>query len=199
MAIEFLPNCYARAQSNGSIVLGNPHPPGEGPDEEEIFTAVPASTSHIAFKSGYGRYLSVDTKKYITGLSEAVGEPEMFLPVFEDDNLALSAFNDLFISPLEGESIRLIGATSSTAGPSEILTIRLNHDPLELERNSQSQSKSSGNNGQIYAEELGYTQKHNALGDKSLAQQLKKARRQGDLHEALLDSRVKKKSDKYCK
>lgn len=114
---------------NGSIVLGNPHPPGEGPDEEEIFTAICASTNHVAFKSGYGRYLSVDKRKRVVGLAEAIGETELFVPVFEDDNLALCAHNDMFLAFQDSEEPRPITASSSTAGPTEMLTIRINYDP----------------------------------------------------------------------
>lgn len=129
VCIEFLPGCYARALSNGTVILGQIHPPGEGPDEEEIFTVVCPTTDRFALKSGYGRYLSVDTRNRLMGLSEAIGEQELLLPVFEDGKLAISAHNDCFLSPDEETDSQLILARAKKAGPNEMLNIRINHDP----------------------------------------------------------------------
>lgn len=134
MAIElFLSGCYARAMSNGTIVMGNPHPPGEGPDEEEIFTAIGASTNQVAFKSGYGRYLGIDPRtRRLMGISEAIGEQEIFLPAFEEGKMALSASNECFLSPEQdtGSDNPQILAKSMTAGPYEMVTIRTNSECL---------------------------------------------------------------------
>jgi len=130
ITIEFLPSCYAKALSNGRIVLGQPHPPGDGPDEEEIFTAISAGPNLVAIKSGYGRYLTVNNKNRLMGTSEAVGEREKFVPVFEDDKMALCAHNNCFISPEDSGDDRRLIAQSETVGPDEICTIRLSHDPL---------------------------------------------------------------------
>lgn len=181
--------------------MGNPHPPGEGPDEEEIFTAMCASTNQIALKTGFGRYLSVDSKKRLVGLSEAIGDQETFLPVFEDDKLALCAYNDCFLSPEDTEDVRPIVACSSSVGPLEMLSIRINHDPSSMD--SRESAKTSANDilADHYQEELGYIKKNRDLGSHKAQElrQLKKARLEGELNEALLNSRVKKKSDKYCK
>lgn len=185
-------------------MLGNPHPPGEPPDEEEIFTAVCAATNQIAFRSGFGRYLSVDTKKRLMGLSEAIGEQESFLPVFQDNKLALSAYNDCFISAPDEESETLqIMAKAERAGPYEMLNIRVNHDPLKFD-GKEKDPISSEDKGTLYETELGYLKKYQSHGLKNISlhedkKLLKKARVEGELHEALLDKRVKSKSDKYCK
>lgn len=185
VAIEFLPGCYAKAMSNGTIVMGNPHPPGEGPDEEEIFTAVAAGTNLVAFKSGFGRYIGIDARKRLMGISEAIGDQEMFLPVVEEDKLALSAHNDCFLSPdQESTDNPQIMAKAMTAGPNEMLNIRVNNDPSVF---TQKQKQSSESHNKV--DTLGFKE------DKIL----KKARMEGRLHETLLDMRVKKKSDKYCK
>jgi protein FRG1 len=133
VVIEFSPGCYAKALSNGRIVLGNPHPSGEAPCEEEIFTAVPAGTNLIAFKSGFDRYLSIDSLKRFVGISEAIGEAEKFVPVYEDGKAALcSVFNDCFLSVDENSQCHQIIAKSLKAGPSEMLNIRVNSDHLML-------------------------------------------------------------------
>lgn len=56
---------------------------GDGPEPEEIFTALAINERHIALKSGYGRYLKVEKDGIITGRSEAVGGLEQFEPVFQ--------------------------------------------------------------------------------------------------------------------
>lgn len=186
VAIEFLPGCYAKAMSNGTIVMGNPHPPGEGPDEEEIFTAIAASTNQVAFKTGFGRYLGIDSRKRLMGISEAIGEQEIFLPVFEEGKLALSAFNDCFLSPdqeLSTADNPQIMAKAMTAGLNEMLTVRINNDPDTFNNNNKHKPTES------------FSADHSFKEDKIL----KKARIEGKLHETLLDMRVKQKSDKYCK
>lgn len=208
VCIEFIPGCYARALSNGSIVLGNLHPPGETPDEEEIFTAIAASTNQIAIKSGFGRYLSIDSRKHLVGLSEAIGEPETFLPVFEDSKLALcSSFNDCFLSPDEEveESQPPIVAKATKVGPYEILNIRINNDPMKYHSKKDSNTEEEEDLGQIYEEELNFLKKYQSHGDKKMKikeedkEILKIAKKEGSMYETLLDKRVKLSSDKYCK
>ena len=56
----------------------------DGPDEAEIFTLVQLSENKIALKSGYGRYLGVNSAGEVIGKSEAVALREQWEPVFED-------------------------------------------------------------------------------------------------------------------
>lgn len=136
VAIEFIPGCYAKSLSNGRIVLGQLHPPGEGPDEEEIFTAIGGRVNQVSFKSGFDRYLAVDSKKRLMGLSEAIGELESFLPVFEENKTALCASNDCFLSVNEDSNIQQIVARSTKAGPNEMVTIRVRDDPQRRKKSS---------------------------------------------------------------
>ena len=57
---------------------------GEGPDPSEILTAVPVDDNKVAFKSGYDKYLSVDSKGRVTGRSDAIGSKEQWEAVFQD-------------------------------------------------------------------------------------------------------------------
>lgn len=125
VAIEFLPNYYARAMSNGNVVLGDTHPPGEGPDEEEIFTVISLGAGKIALKSGYGRYLDMDKRYQLVGLSEVVSEQQTFLVIFEDDSPALRAFGGCFLSLHDEENSRYIVGSDERMD----LAIRVNHDP----------------------------------------------------------------------
>lgn len=200
VCLEFIPGCYAHALGNGKVVLGKPHAPGDGPDEEEIFTAICAGTNHIALKSGFGRYLSVDGKKRLMGLSEAIGELETFLPVFEDGKMALCAHNECFLAPNPDTEPPLIVAKSQKAGPSEIINIRINNDPLMFSKQKDRGQGQFDDVGKILETELSHLKKtsRNVSVDEE-KRRLKKARVDGQLYEALLDTRVKHKSDKYCK
>lgn len=130
VAIEFVTGCYAKALDNGRIVLGDPHPPGEPPDEEEIFTSICSSTSHVSLKSGFGRYLNVDSRQRLMGLSEVIGDKETFLPVFEDNKTAICAYNDLFIGP-DSDQPQIV-AKAGSVGPEQMLTIRVCNDPSKF-------------------------------------------------------------------
>lgn len=87
VAIEFGKRTYIKSLDNGLFTLGAPHDEGDGPAPEEIFTAIAINERHIAFKSGYGRYLKVEKDGIITGRSEAVGGLEQFEPVFQVESL----------------------------------------------------------------------------------------------------------------
>ena len=48
---------------------------------------VTLSDTKLAIKSGYGRYLGVDTSGEVVGKAEAVGPREQWEPVFEEVGL----------------------------------------------------------------------------------------------------------------
>ncbi|CAG2117301.1 unnamed protein product, partial [Medioppia subpectinata] len=83
IAVEMSPYQYIRALDNGLFILGAAHSPGESPDPEEILTAIRFSNTQIALKSGYNKYLSIDSKSRLVGRSEAIGSREQFEPVFQ--------------------------------------------------------------------------------------------------------------------
>lgn len=83
VAIEFGKNAYIKSLDDGTFTLGAPHDDGDGPAPEEILTALQINDRHLAFKSGYGKYLKVEKDGVITGRSEAVGGMEQFEPIFQ--------------------------------------------------------------------------------------------------------------------
>ena len=198
VAIEFIPGCYAKALSNGKIVLGDPHPPGDGPDEEEIFTAIASGTTQVAFKSGFGRYLTIDTRNRLMGLAEAVGGLESFMPVLEEGKLALCSSNDCFLSPDASGEPQQIVARATTVSASEMINIRISTDPQMFSRHKDKSVKSE-DLGAVYEAGLGFLKKTKMSLDEEERKRLKKARADGQLREALLDARVKRKSDQFCK
>lgn len=103
VAIQFGNRTYIKSLDNGTFTLGPPHDEGkpflytnwwwnsnillvntgDGPDPEEIFTALRINDEHVAFKSGYGKYLKVEKDGVITGRSDAISALQQFEPVFE--------------------------------------------------------------------------------------------------------------------
>ena len=57
---------------------------GDEPDPAEVFTVVRVSENRVAFKSGYNRYVSVNSAGELVGRMEAIGPRETWEPVFED-------------------------------------------------------------------------------------------------------------------
>lgn len=198
VAIEFGNHVYMKALDNGLFTLGVPHNEGEGPSPEEILTAFPISETKIALKSGYGKYLGVDKKGVVVGRSDAVGMIEQWEPIFQDNKLAILNSNDCFISVTDDDDII---CQKRTAGSSEFCTIR------SITQKTQDPNKDipKEEQGSLHDVEVNYVRKFQKFQDKKLkiskedSSKLEKAKKEGTLHEALLDRRSKMKADRYCK
>ncbi|KAF3420097.1 hypothetical protein E2986_07330 [Frieseomelitta varia] len=198
VAIEFGNHVYMKALDNGLFTLGVPHNEGEGPSPEEILTAFPISETKIALKSGYGKYLGVDKKGVVVGRSDAVGMIEQWEPIFQDNKLAILNSNDCFISVTDEDDII---CQKRTAGASEFCTIR------SITQKTQDPNKDipKEEQGSLHDVEVNYVRKFQKFQDKKLkiskedSSKLEKAKKEGTLHEALLDRRSKMKADRYCK
>lgn len=62
----------------------------EEPDPAEVFTIVRVSENRIALKTGYDRYVSVNSAGELVGRMEAIGPRETWEPVFEEVNIVLN-------------------------------------------------------------------------------------------------------------
>ncbi|BFZ15142.1 hypothetical protein BsWGS_18181 [Bradybaena similaris] len=198
IAIEMGDHTYITALDNGELALGQPRNEGEGPDPTEVFTVIKINETKIALKSGYGKYVAVEADGRVVGKSEAMGTREQFEPVFQEGKTALNASNSCFLS-CDGDGDVL--CVSSKAGPGEFIRLRScavrERDPLEdvpLEER-----------GSVKAAEVNYVKKFQSFQDRRLRvsevdkSELKKAKKEGDLHEVMLDRREKMKADRYCK
>ncbi|KAJ8383475.1 hypothetical protein AAFF_G00220710 [Aldrovandia affinis] len=180
VAIEMQADCYVHAMDTGLFTLGAPHKDDDGPEPPEQFTAIKVSDSRIALKSGYGKYLGINSEGVVVGRSDAIGSREQWEPVFQEGKMALMAANSCFISYSETGDIV---ARSKTAGDDEMLKVR------SCVKNC----------------EINYLKKFQSFQDRRLRVNeedndgLKRARTDGKFHEALLDRRAKMKADRYCK
>ncbi|XP_058448137.1 protein FRG1 homolog [Malaya genurostris] len=199
IAIQFGKRAFIKALDNGMFTLGAPHNEGDGPDPEEIFTAVLINEEKVAFKSGYGKYLKAEKDGMITGRSDAVSAVEQFEPVFEGSKMALLAANGCFVS-VDPEDDAVV-AIKKKVGDNEVCVVR----SCAVREQKTTKDVAVEEQGDLDQVEINYVKKFQKFQDKRLRVNtedkaaLKQAQVEGALHEALLDRRSKMKADRYCK
>ncbi|KAK5970133.1 Protein FRG1 [Trichostrongylus colubriformis] len=196
--------CYLSAMDNGRFTIGLPHPEGEEPNPEEIFAVVKTPDDpKTSFKTGYGKYIGVDSNGALVATAEAIGQRERFQVVFEEGKSAIQAVcNPLFLSMAVNKD-GLIYVASKKAGEEEMVNIRTNAKKTgPVDWRADEDKKSAKDCSTAYVKMY----QHSKVDTKNRAipedifdmKSVKRAQKEGDLHETLLTKRIKMKSDRYC-
>ena len=202
--IELKEYMYVHGLDNGLFVMGSPHEAGERPDVSELLTAVPIDDKYIAFKSAFGKYLSVNSHGLVIGRSDAIGPREYFQVEFDYDydgrKIYLKASNDKYVNVNhDGDIVAL----SEKKDDNELRIRSLNKRDVknDLKKTLPEEEQCED----LKNVELNYVKKFQKFQDKKIrmckedVEELKVAKETGELHEKLLDRREKMKSDKHCK
>jgi len=197
--------CYLSAQDNGKFIIGAKHfEYGESPNPEEVLTLIKSPDDpKISIKTGFGKYVGVDSEGILVATSEAIGARERFEVVFQEGKSAIqSVSSGLFLS-MNADDDDYVRACSRTASENEIANIRTNAEKSgPVDWRSEEDRKKAGDCELSYKKIFQHSRvdlKNKMISydvtDKSV---VKKAQVEGNLHETLLDRRAKLKSDKYC-
>lgn len=163
----------------------------------------------FCFKSAFGKYLSVDGVGRICAGKEAVSASEEWTVIRKDDGWALQSSDFKFMSV--GADRRVRGDADSI-GFAETFTI-LCQAAKKKERISRTYEKemallrSGSTNDDVAAFAVDEERKYQSFGwgkqrklpaSASLKKDLEDAAQSGNLHEALLQQRIKSKHDPFC-
>ena len=202
VSIELQEQMYIYGLDNGLFVLGAEHKYAQPPEPEEILTAIRIDEKYIAFKSGYGKYLSVNSAGLLIGRSDAISPKEYFQIEFDFDydgrKTFIKASNDGYLCVnQDGDIVAL-----REKRPEAELTIR---SIAKREKKTDSNLPDEEKAENLRNVEINYVKKFQKFQDKKLrlnsgdVKELEEAKGSGVLHEKLLDRREKMKSDRYCK
>ncbi|EDQ91477.1 uncharacterized protein MONBRDRAFT_15040 [Monosiga brevicollis MX1] len=173
----------------------------DGPVAQEVFTIIKVSDARIAIKTAFNRYVTVDDNDdgVVYARAEAIGALQLFQAVWTDEtHVSLRGPNKKFLSILPGRRCTCnknqmdLGTTFQAFSCAERKE-KKKKDDYNIEGGSLKNMEEafamrfqSGKNGKWQVSEED-------------ARDLGSARRQGRLHESLLDRRAKVKADRYCK
>lgn len=195
--LEASPSAYVTSLDDGTFTLGPPHGDGEHPNPEEVMTAILINDSKIAFKTGYGKYMTVTGEGGIEARTEAIGVREQWEPVFQEGHMALQGCNSCFLTLEDDDSF---SCSASSAGPQQMITIRTNNDVDKVVDATPSEEKASAKKTEVnYVKKFQSFEDRRLLVSKEDKAELKKSRKEGTMHECMLDRREKMKADRYCK
>ena len=202
IAIELQEQMYIYGLDDGLFVLGSEHKYAQPPEAQEVLTAIKVDEKYIAFKTGYGKYLSVNSAGLLIGRTDAISPKEYFHVEFDYDydgrKTFIKASNDgyLCVNP-DGDIITLPEKRPETS-----VTLR---SISKREKKSDSHLPEEEKADDLKNVEINYVKKFQKFQDKKLrlhtgdVKELEEAKTSGYLHEKLLDRREKMKADRYCK
>ncbi|VDM97645.1 unnamed protein product [Onchocerca ochengi] len=157
----------------------------------------------ISLKTGFGKYVGVDSEGNLIATADAVGTRERMIVVFQEGKTAIqSASNNLFLS-MKPDAEGYIRITSRKAEADEMIKLRTDakkEGPVDWrsEEDRKSAAECETSYVKMYQHSKVPTKGKYINIDLNDKESVRRAQQEGNLHELLLERRVKTKSDKYC-
>ncbi|KAI8812850.1 FRG1-like family-domain-containing protein [Cladochytrium replicatum] len=173
-------------------------------DVSQVFVSkpIPGSTTKICLTSAYQRYLSADKIGIPNCEREAIGPTEEWAVVAREDGFALQSAYDKFLAV--GKDGTTARCDSEKVGSAEVFRIKCQAQfksmPKRVKTDEELEAEMEENDLEL--EEIKKFHSHTlgkVVTSKEGLESLRRARKDGNLHEELLDRRSKLKSDKFCK
>ncbi|KAI8375775.1 FRG1-like family-domain-containing protein [Blakeslea trispora] len=167
---------------------------------QQVFVGarIVGSSDAFTLKSAHGKYLSSDKFGVVACQSEAIGGQEEWKPILSEAGIAFQSVHNtyLMVDEVAGGNIR-VRADAEDVGFCESFRVycqsRFKHKPKHKKKH---ESVTSEYDAAKRFQSWGGGKVVETTRDK---RELKKARTEGRLAEALLDRREKVKADRYCK
>ncbi|TVY93222.1 Protein frg1 [Lachnellula willkommii] len=200
------PSCIA-CDTNGKVfasplenIIENDPATAEPHDVRQVWVANRvAGTETFSFKGHHGKYLSCDKYGILSASTEAVSPLESFncIPTADTPGtFQIQTLRETFLTIKPSTSSKTI-ALPEVRGDGETITF---NTTLRIRMQARFKPKLKANKEEKAREKISRKELEEAVGrrlEDDEVRKLKKARREGDYHEALLLIKVKNKHDKY--
>ncbi|KAM3448851.1 hypothetical protein MY3296_007395 [Beauveria thailandica] len=159
-----------------------------------------AGTEHFRFKGHHGRYLACDKIGLLSAHSEAVSPLETFSLVATADTpgtFQVQTLRDTFLSVKSSASASASAARDEVRGDADAISFATT---LRIRMQARFKPKIKAAKDEKALAKISRRELEDAVGRRlndDEAKKLKRARREGNYHETLLDIKVKSKHDKF--
>ncbi|KAM3069253.1 hypothetical protein ACMFMG_010764 [Clarireedia jacksonii] len=200
------PSCIA-CDTNGKVfasalenMIDNNPTTAEPHDVRQVWVANKvAGTETFSFKGHHGKYLSCDKFGILSANTEAVSPLESFLAIPTADTpgtFQIQTLRDTFLTVKPSTSSKE-NALPEIRGDADAINF---NTTLRIRMQARFKPKLKASKEEKASQKISRKELEEAVGrrlDDDEVRKLKKARREGDYHEALLLFKVKNKHDKY--
>ncbi|KAL6852008.1 FRG1-like family domain-containing protein [Trichoderma novae-zelandiae] len=183
-----------------NIVDGNPAS-AEPHDVRQVWVANRvAGTEHFRFKGHHGRYLACDKIGQLSATSEAVSPLESFNVIPTADTpgtFQIQTLRDTFLSIKPSTSSKPNAPPAEVRGDADAITF---NTTLRIRMQARFKPRIRTSKEEREKSKISRRELEEAAGrrlDEDEVRMLKRARREGDYHERLLEIKVKNKHDKF--
>ncbi|KAL6892613.1 FRG1-like family domain-containing protein [Trichoderma longibrachiatum] len=183
-----------------NIVDGNPAS-AEPHDVRQVWVANRvAGTEHFRFKGHHGRYLACDKIGQLSATSEAVSPLESFNVIATADTpgtFQIQTLRDTFLSIKPSTSSKPNAPPAEIRGDADAITF---NTTLRIRMQARFKPRIRTSKEEREKSKISRRELEEAAGrrlDEDEVRMLKRAKREGDFHERLLEIKVKSKHDKF--